>query len=206
MKRALIVSLILAMLFSALAGTRLVYVGMTNPSLHMHPLDPHAVVLVQSPINQTAYYENAVYVTFSLNLSEWTPRNLDFNPTYSFSSTVMCYLDWHAVWQETVMNSPQEHVFSVPLAGLSDGLHSVIVKAKTNGTYWDPADPLWRRLVTPVLDSSNLIYFTVDSNSKKATEHFPTMYTAVAIIASVVAVTFGLVAFFLRRNRKRSEK
>jgi hypothetical protein len=141
-------------------------------------------------------------VAFSLDLSEWTPRNLDFNPDYSFSSTVTCYLDWYPIWQETIVDSPQVHVFSVPLVGLSDGSHSVIVKAKTNGTYWKSTEPVWSQLDAPVLDSSNLIYFTVDNNSESATEYFPT-YVGIAVIASAAAVSFGLVAYLIRRQKKR---
>jgi len=202
MKRALVV-LVVAMLASGLAGAWLVYVGRADPIFYMYPLDPHAVVLVQSPANETAYDVNDVYVAFSLDLSEWTPRNLDFNPDYSFSSTVTCYLDWYPIWQETIVDSPQVHVFSVPLAGLSDGPHSVIVKAKTNGTYWKPTEPVWSQLDAPVLDSSNLIYFTVENNSESGTEYFPTMGIAAAIIASVAVVSFGLVAYFLRRKKRR---
>jgi hypothetical protein len=201
MKRALAV-LVVAMLASGLAGAWLVYVGRADPIFYMYPLDPHAVVLVQSPVNETIYDVNDVHVAFSLDLSEWTPRNLDFNPDYSFSSTVTCYLDWYPIWQETIVDSPQVHVFSVPLVGLSDGSHSVIVKAKTNGTYWKSTEPVWSQLDAPVLDSSNLIYFTVDNNSESATEYFPT-YVGIAVIASAAAVSFGLVAYLIRRQKKR---
>ena len=202
MKRVLVVLVVALAVISALAGAWLVYVGRADPIFYMYPLDPHAVVLVQSPVNETAYDVDDVYVAFSLDLSEWTPRNLDFNPDYSFSSTVTCYLDWYPVWQETIVDSPQVHVFSVPLVGLSDGSHSVIVKAKTNGTYWKSTEPVWSQLDAPVLDSSNLIYFAVDNNSESATEYFPT-YVGIAVIAFAAVVAFGLVAYFLRRKSSR---
>jgi hypothetical protein len=78
------------------------------------------------------------------------------------------------------------------------------VKAKTNGTYWKSTEPVWSQLDAPVLDSSNLIYFAVDNNSESGTEYFPNMGIAAAIIASVVVVSFGLVAYFLRRKKRRA--
>jgi hypothetical protein len=200
MKRVFAVSLILALVVSGLAGAWLVYVGRADPIFYMYPLDPHAVVLVQSPVNETAYDVDDVYVAFSLDLSEWTPRNLDFNPDYSFSSTVTCYLDWYPVWQETIVDSPQVHVFSVPLSGLSDGSHSVVVKAKTNGTYWKSTEPVWSQLDAPVLDSSNLIYFAVDNNSERGTEYFST-YVGITVIASASVVCAGLLLYFKKRKR-----
>jgi hypothetical protein len=203
MKRAFVPVLVVALLTIALAGAWMVYVGRADPIFYMYPLDPHAVVLVQSPVNETAYDVDDVYVAFSLDLSEWTPRNLDFNPDYSFLSTVTCYLDWYPVWQETIVDSPQVHVFSVPLSGLSDGSHSVIVKAKTNGTYWKPTEPVWSQLDAPVLDSSNLIYFTVDNNSESGTEYFPT-YIGIAVIASAAVVCAGLLLYFKKRRKQTS--
>ena len=205
-KNVLPAVLLSTMLTFALAGAWLVFVGRADPIFYMYPLDPHAVVLVQSPVNETAYDVDDVYVAFSLDLSEWTPRNLDFNPDYSFSSTVTCYLDWYPVWQETIVDSPQVHVFSVPLTGLSDGWHSVIVKTKTNGTYWKSTELVWSQLDAPVLDSSNLIYFTVDNNSENSTEYFPTMGIAAAIIALIAIFSFGLLAHFVRAKRRYPNK
>jgi hypothetical protein len=136
MKRAFAVSLILALLASALLGL-LVGVGTANPIGALLPHDPQAIISVQYPANHKTVNACDVTVYFSVDLHEWIPPWPDWNPDYSFSSTITCILDGQYVsWQETVVNSPQIHHFSIPLKGLSNGFHDLRIKAVTDGTYF----------------------------------------------------------------------
>jgi len=83
------------------------------------------------------------------------------------------------------------------LSGLSEGTHMILVQAK---------DALGS------LGVSKPVMFKVETEAQKAAQppepqpaHFPNMWIASSIIASVVAVSFGLVAYFVRAKRKRSE-
>jgi hypothetical protein len=146
MKRAFAVSLILALLASALLGL-LVGVGTANPIGALLPHDPQAIISVQYPANHKTVNACDVTVYFSVDLHEWIPPWPDWNPDYSFSSTITCILDGQYVsWQETVVNSPQIHHFSIPLKGLSNGFHDLRIKAVTDGTYFHGtynSDPVW---------------------------------------------------------------
>jgi hypothetical protein len=78
------------------------------------------------------------------------------------------------------------------LSGLSEGKHMIIVQAED--------------LAGSVGESS--VTFTVETAGSEQPDGsqpapFPTTLVAVVVIASVAAVSFGLVAYFLRR-RKRS--
>jgi hypothetical protein len=70
------------------------------------------------------------------------------------------------------------------LSGLTIGDHNVTVYA------WDEAGNI---------GASETVTFTV------AKESFPTTFVGVAIIASVALVSFGLVAYFIKRNRRGSK-
>jgi hypothetical protein len=214
MRRALTVSLVLVLLASALAGTLFVGDVTANPIGMLLPHDPHARILVQSPVNHTVFDVGDVVVTFSLNLSEWAPPWPDWNPDYSFYSTVSCYLHDRCVWERTVRDSPGDHVFSVPLEGLANGVYGLTVKACTNGTYFHGiylSDGVhWKESNVPVFDSSDVVIFTVNVGAVSlaaASSDFcfeSVVIVSAAIIASSAIVSFGLVAYFVKRNRRRS--
>jgi hypothetical protein len=78
------------------------------------------------------------------------------------------------------------------LSGLSDGKHTIMVQAED--------------LAGSVGESS--VTFTVETAGTEQPDGsqpapFPTTLVAVAIIASAAAVSFGLVAYFLRRKKRR---
>jgi hypothetical protein len=164
MKRAFAVSLILALLASALLGL-LVGVGTANPIGALLPHDPEAIISVQYPANHKTVNACDVTMYFSVDLHQWIPPWPDWNPDYSFSSTVTCILDGQYVsWQETVVNSPRIHHFSIPLKGLSNGFHDLRIKVVTDGTYFHgtySSDPVWggwswKESNIPVIDYSYL--------------------------------------------------
>jgi opacity protein-like surface antigen len=202
-KQAFTATSLSALLVTALSAALFVSVGTANPIGWILPYDPHTAVTVQSPADHTTYNVNAAILNFTLDLSEWTPHRLDWNPDYSFSSKVTCILDGHPIWQKTVRNSPQNYTFSIPLVNLSDGLHSITVKANTTGTYWHgtySSDPVWggwswSESTAPVLDSSGIIYFTVNTATQNLAQPFPTILV-IASAASVATVTACLLVYF----------
>lgn len=101
---------------------------------------------------------------------------------------------------------------SVSWMGFSlDGQDNVTVAG--NSTLTDLADGT-HQIVVYVTDlagqtgSSHIRYFTVDTSSPSApfSTSFPTtLIMAIAVLVSVVTISFGLVAYFVRRNRRRSK-
>ena len=78
------------------------------------------------------------------------------------------------------------------LSGLSDGKHTIIVQAE------DSAGSVGESSVT----------FTVETAGSEQPDGsqpapFPTVWASAAIIASAAVVSFGLVAYFLRRKKRR---
>jgi hypothetical protein len=81
------------------------------------------------------------------------------------------------------------------LSGLSEGTHTVVVEAE------DSAGSV---------GESSLVTFTVETQGSgqpggSQPAPFPTALVAIAIIASAAAVSFGLLAYFLRRKRRSGE-
>ena len=216
-RKILTATLLLTLLVSALTGTLLVALGRANPIGMIYPHDPHAVITVQSPLNHAIYNVSDVTVIFSLNLTEWTPPWPDWNPDYSFSSSVTIYLHDKPVWQRIVRNSPEMHVFSVTLKELSNGVYGLTVIARTNGTYWHgtySSDPVWggwswSESSVPIIDSSDVVVFTV-YNSTTATSNLGkpllTVFVSSAVVGSAAVISFGLVGYLIRHKKKRWEK
>jgi hypothetical protein len=109
-KKALSAAFITVLLFSALAGTRLVNFGEANPYGYDRP---------------------GIYVTSPQNSWTYTTDSIDFNfhGYYSWAtvtySDVQYYLDGSLLGQLNSLSSP----FSVTLTGLSEGNHQVRVTA-----------------------------------------------------------------------------
>lgn len=168
-------ALVLTLLFAALAGSLLANLAKANPIGALLPHDPQAIISVQSPENQKTVNTCNVTVYFSVDLHEWIPPWPDWNPDYSFSSTITCILDQQYVpWQETVVNSPRIHHFSIPLKGLFNGYHDLRIKVVTDGTYFHgtySSDPVWggwswKQSNIPIIDYAYL-RFEVAADSPK---------------------------------------
>jgi hypothetical protein len=152
----------LALLFTEVAGAQFINAGSANPGFYFYPHHPETLVYLMSPENHAAHNANNIDVNFTLDISTWAlPMDGLLNPNYSFSSSVICYLDSHSVWEKTV-NSAQKFAFSVPLTGLSEGLHTIEVNTTTNGKHY-ANEPKWSLYETPVLNSSGIVSFSVDT-------------------------------------------
>jgi hypothetical protein len=160
--RTIVFSLILALLSSALTGVWFIDLGSANPGFYLYPHSPQTLILVQSPENNTTHNNTSMNTNFTLDLSTWVlAMDGILNPNYSAFSSVICYLDSHSVWEKTV-NSAEKFNFSVPLSGLSEGLHTIEVNATTTGQHYS-YEPKWGLYDTPVLGSSGVVYFVIDT-------------------------------------------
>ena len=157
MKRASAAVIIFTLLFSALPVGLLVSVGTANPAWVWFPIDPGVNISVHSPVNQKTYNACDVTADFSVDLSDWVPHW--GKSIYSFSSTIKCILDGNYVWQETVVNSPQIHRFSIPLKGLPNGAHNLTIRVITYG-----ARSLYGKGTSTPHQYSNFIRFEVAAN------------------------------------------
>lgn len=159
-------SFIVALLFSALVGALSIDLGNANPGFYLYPHSPQTLIFIQLPENNTTYITTSIKSNFTLDLSKWVlPMEGLLNPNYSFSSLVVIYFDSHSVWEKTV-NSAQKFNFSVPLSGLSEGLHHIVINATTKGQHYAD-EPKWGLYDTPVLGSSGEVHFTIDTIEPK---------------------------------------
>jgi hypothetical protein len=81
------------------------------------------------------------------------------------------------------------------LSGLSDGKHTIMVQAE------DSAGSVGESSVTFTVETAG-----TEQPDGSQPAPFPTTLVAVAIIASAAAVSFGLVAYFLRRKSNRGNQ
>jgi hypothetical protein len=204
MKRALAVSLILALLASALSGVLVVKPGAAQSGSY-----PSPEIRVTSPRNNTEYSVDSVSLVFSVGSG--TPSSF---VTVRFSD-VRCYLDGGLVEQfDEASLAGVSH-----LAGLSNGNHTVRVSAFVSGSVevtpfyerygFEAAMHLMELLHGTVIDSGNVV-FAVNVPEPPPSEPFhsePLLSGSVfwiAVIASAAVVSFGLMAYFLKRKRQGS--
>ncbi len=162
-------ALITALLITAAAGAQIVNFAGANPSMYMYPINPHTVLFVYAPENYTTQKVKWLNIDFSVNVSEWYGWGVPiFNPSYSFSSSITCYLDSNPVWHKTLSSTKEYNYYSAPLYNfsftlnnLSDGLHNIEVNATTVGAHYT-SEP-WKMSNEPVVNSSGVIFFTVDT-------------------------------------------
>jgi hypothetical protein len=150
MKKALAAAFILALLFSALAGTLLVNSAKANPVVDTPP--PQPTIWVDSPESDKAYASKNVTLVFTVGQPRW--GGLIATPTLS----IQYYLDGIMLGQFT---DYAPNTSSVTLTGLSEGRHYVEVTA-TAQYYGLPALYVVQGFVETA-GSSGKIYFTVDT-------------------------------------------
>jgi len=199
MKKALALTLITALLFSALAGTLFVNLTTANPMGLIYPWDPKSKINILLPQNNTSYPTTNLQLTFAFDLSEWYDYSTSMNPSYSFSlGPIEYYLDGVLVGQITGHLTKEPYNLTVALSGLTEGLHSIEVNATTSGEYWHQAytpEPTAQGMNSVTNGSSGLTYFTV-----KNVEPFPTAIVAAASGASVAVIGIGLLVYFKKRK------
>ena len=201
-KRKMLVSaLISALLILALAGS-LVDPTMANPVGLYYPWSPPPTPIVKVTGLNTVKQN----LTFVVQKEPWiTPYGMgaDYEPSrqYGYSiSSIRVLIDEKQWSQHDWVRKP----ISVSLEGLSNGKHTVEITATAYGG---------DRYISH--GSSGVLEFQVGNSPpdvalEEQTEihqstRYPNMWIPSSIIASVAAVSFGLVAYFVKRNRRRNK-
>jgi hypothetical protein len=134
----------------------------------LYPWDPEPRINVLFPQNNAVCQATSFQLNFTLDLSEWYDYDQGMNPEYSFSlGPVEYYLDGVLAGQITGHLSKEPYNLTVALNGLTQGLHSVEVKATTRGEYWNQTyesnGPHANYVNGATNGTSGLVYFTVDT-------------------------------------------
>jgi hypothetical protein len=156
------------LLVSALAGT-LVKSGIANPwfDVPFGIFSPRTIISITSPLDHSTYNVNHLFLTFTIDMSEWYQYELPGSSSNSFSlSPIEYYLDGKLAGKIEGHLSKEAYSLSVPLSGISNGLHSVEIKTTTTGLNWQKTQNSNGTISVhwypaPVLDSSGRVYFTV---------------------------------------------
>ena len=157
------------------------YVSDLTPDIYFSVKIVAPKVTVLSPKNET--YDVALApLNFRINSAvSWVGYSLDDkgNVTVSGDALVPHFLNDNLLFLEGTS----------PLSGLSDGVYRVTVYAEDfDGN----------------IGVSSCV-FTVDQEGESTPEPFPPILIAVVIVVSVAIVGFGLLAYFAKRNRRRSK-
>jgi len=170
MKKALALTLIMALLMSAVAGTQFVDLTRANyyskarysGELSSVPDTEPPRVLIFSPENNVIYNTDNVYLTFDASVGQSTLAN----SSDMHISTVY----YKADWQENITsayradeiyqtNFVSDFSYSLNLTGIPEGNHSIIVYATERGTYFAS----WLSFYGFSINGSSSVFFTIDT-------------------------------------------
>jgi len=197
MKRtALALTLILALLFSAVAGIGFVNLVFANPWIHM--LDPsppvNAKISIFSPKNATAYSPNLP---------------LNFNVSFVNSTNV-----WVTIWgiyyktswetdNKTVYLNPdlgyfmiREYSYEENFTNVPEGKQNLTITVTAHGSYHRDKEIIYYHFF---INESTAVDFTIAEEPKP--EPFPVIPIATASGVSIAAVGVGLLFYFKKRKR-----
>jgi hypothetical protein len=188
MKRtATALTLIMALLFSAMAGTQIIFLVKANP-LTVSPNNP--IIIIESPTNDT-YNVNSL----TLNVTIKTMKTLfeGTDPAQSTTRVVTYSLDGESssVVTETSYDYNTSLGWNVTFTGvallpeLKNGPHNITVHAEYD---YNPYG-IHR-------ESESTAYFAIDT-----TPLFPTAFCIAASGASLAVVGIGLLVYFKKRKR-----
>src|SRR3989304_3430688 len=163
MKKALALTLILALLFSAVAGTRFVNMGKGNPYLQggIVPPEPGTnppTITISSPENNKTYAANSIFliVNASCGFSKtaaWPPNMIKvyFKSDWQENSTT--------IWEHSDLGSFTPYVVvSFNLTEIPEGNHSISVYATERGFYLAGAT-----VNAFYIDGSSTVSFAIDT-------------------------------------------
>ena len=135
MKRtAIALTLIIALLFSAVAGTLVVNLGKANPFIPI-PAPVHPQITILSPENHAVHASNTLTIGFNVSIS--------FEKGWVYISEVTYTASWQQ--DETVVYEhprndtyyPSSFSYNLNLTEIPEGKQSVIISAKGGGGYND---------------------------------------------------------------------
>ena len=200
MKRTAIAKIfIVALLFSAVAGTQLVGLGNGNPYFWLEEVLPDAdtkppIVSIFSPINNTINNPNDFALTFNVTVGE----------SKTASETCIFYVQYTVDWLDNTTyfytdNFPTHFSYDINLTGVREGNHSILVYAIESGTYMRNGIPTYAFSI----NSSSSVFFTIDASFHQQSEPFPTTLV-IATIASVAVIGAGVLVYFKKRKGKQN--
>jgi len=223
MKRtALTLTLTLALLFSAMAGTLLGSLAMANPSPELDfphaPITTPPTIVVHSPAQNQNYNSTEVLLYFTIIKPEaWVQRSGFYGASDKYGNksydilgniTAVYYVVDSGERQNiSVLDAPALFDFhpkpltlnfSISLI-LAKGTHNIKLGFEADSYYLNMTDS-WNGDISSIAvnGSSEPIIFTV------LQEHFPTTLVITASGASIVAVAVGILVY--RKKRKHHRK
>jgi len=205
MKRtALTLTLTLTLLFSAVAGTKLISLATANPFLGYEfdvspPTDmqPQTITIL-SPKNNTFYVSNNLTFNFKVSLNSTnTWYHIHIDSVYykaSWQNNNVSVYSWsnHDLWNP-VDNDPYltEFRYELNLTEIPEGRQNITVTAYAIGSYVKSL--VYHEFYTNI---SSSVIFIVDTTPTS----FPTTLV-IAPIASVAVMGVGLLVYFKKRKR-----
>lgn len=187
-KTALALTLTLALLFSLMAGTKMVTLAGANPWPPGYFPPPPDYVIIQSPQDRMYYNTEPILLNFTfkanraLNPSASLFYLLDAQKDYRLESVKVEEVKYFVLNEEDYHAGYEGHVL---LSNLSDGPHTLIVFAG-------------------YADSDGVINGTIGNEAKVnfriAPEPFPTTLVATASGISTVAIGLGLLVYLKKRK------
>ena len=176
MKKALVRIFILVFYASMLIGA-----AKANPYFwyqKVHP-DEHTKpprISVRSPTNNTVYSEDNVSLSFEVYLGD-SKTALD-----ALLLTVEYELDWRHISNNKFApwSSPNPFVHEVNLMDIPEGFHSIVIHATEIGVY--------SNATAFTIDSSETIYFTINTNPETTIPEFPSWTILPITLAATLIV------------------
>jgi hypothetical protein len=229
MKRETTVSISLTILTLVLAGLMLIRIGLANPYTspytvgQLSPIGPYvnppnpATISFLAPKNKSSC--NGVDVPLRILISNLSDVAQEYSDVYS----IFYYLDGRQVYvgqqisldEEETYSNGQQVLLNIHLtAELTEGNHIIQVALSGQNTkeyvWYSAGDHGWichhDTAYSDMVYSESKVSFTVEKETSSETEQnpapFPTVWTSIAIIASASVLTFGVVAYFVRRKRR----
>ena len=193
MKRTAI-TLILALLFSSVAGTLFVNLATANPAPLFYPREPN--ISIESPTNRTY---NVTSLPLNVTIKTFNSYQEEYNTnthrlvSYSLDGENSQFIDdtfqkevppGYIVGEYTIFAA------SVFLSGLREGSHNLTVRAQYDyTTTYDSSH--WH------FESESSVFFSID-----IAEPFPIALVITASGVSIAVIGLGLLVYFKKRNRQ----
>jgi hypothetical protein len=208
-RKVLALTPILALLFSAVAGTLAVKVGSANPFLGYYfdvsppsDMQPQTITIL-SPENISVYASNNLTFSFNASLNSTnTWYHIHIDSIYyraSWQEDNVSVYNWsnHDLWN-TSDNDPYLTEFSheLNLIEIPEGKQNITITAYATGTYVKSL--VYYEFNTNI---SSSVIFTVDTTPPS----FPIALVITASSASVALVSVGLLVYLKRRRAKTGE-
>ncbi len=150
---------VLALLALLLVGTNFVGYSAANPYTFTGEVPPDQetyppIITITSPINNTAYNTSRISLMFNVTAPQSTTAS---------SSTVQG-VSYEGDWQKEAINvlhgGQKQPSFNLWLSNVSEGQHTIVIKAVGEGTYPDERE--WFFYKEFIISSTATITFTID--------------------------------------------